>query len=93
MRACACVGGEDAEKRRRDGSATKLSSVRLRYQLEDDGVLELGDPKATVRLWEVSRGGRKRETRSSISQRSPTQRSWRDLCGIGDRIGEAAVKE
>lgn len=95
---CACerAGEEDPERKgeERDGLATKLSSVCLRYQLEDDGRLKLGS-----KGHRASRGsvGERREARSkgnaSISRRSTAQRRWRDLCGIGDRIGEAAVKE
>lgn len=78
----ACVGEEAAEKgERRDCLATELSYVCLRYQLEDDGRLKLGEPKATARLWLVS--GRKRQARTdstaSISQRSTAQRRWKDL--------------
>lgn len=56
MRERLCLGIRRGEERRRAGLATKLSSVcATLYQLEDDGVLKLGDPKAAVHLGEVSR--------------------------------------
>lgn len=88
---CVCVGEEDAEKGRGDGLTTKLSSVCLRYQLVDDGLLKLGDPKATVRLWEVSR--RKREARSKATRPSANAQQHKGAGGIYAELETESEKQ